>query len=859
MKDAMNEVRRWLLVACHFIAPLIFFTNLTRNPYVTQIALIHAGVPLALAAWAWNESNRAEGWRLPRLPVTWPLALFLAAWGASWLRAYLVEPAFFHPAMRAEGARGTWFLLAVSVSTFFVSATLSSEDDGGSDVPLGAWTAFALLWGLAWFGFSALRVRASPRPEDFGSLIWDPYGAFLWVAGTAAAGRLTRRARTADFLHLALCAGFLASAYGILQYFNVDLVWPYTLNPYGGRAVSTFGNPNFLSSFNVALLPIALALFLKAENASRRLTYALLFLTLEAAMLATLTRSSWGGGVIACAALALSPHLRARAKAEPRLLGLILGAGMAMALLWPASTIAATYEPSVVGRLTEFSAMMKRDGAYSPFHQRVLIWASAWLMGSESPLLGKGAGLFELFYPFYQGAMLHAFTFFHNMRTHANNSHNEILEIFSQTGLIGLGAYLAFWTAFFESVRRWAKGRLGEDPLWIGAAAGCAGVLTDNMLNVSMHFAVPAFLFWWLAGVTMGRGARETGLAAPWKGPAWAKRSVFAALALFAALSSWTQVRFWEREAWYFAGFKLVRMGDLPAATSALERSRAWGPREVNALYELGNAYARTGRFADAEKAYREALDANAGYDEIYFNLGTVNNANLGRPAQALKYYEVSWAINPLSSGAPNALSAFYLRDPEHHLDDAFDVLREAVRDFPGDPNHWNNLGYAYTQRRQWAEAEDAYTRALSIAPDLVLAERNLAGLAARSGRPRAPILGVIADMRTLDAEVAARDYSDRTVALAASIARRLPESAKARFLYGSLLLARGRAADAIPELEAAQARESGRAAGHINLGTAYQVAGRTADAVAQFREALRLEPGNAVARQRLTALGAAP
>ncbi|MFI5347850.1 MAG: tetratricopeptide repeat protein [Elusimicrobiota bacterium] len=857
MKDAMNEVRRWLLVACHFVGPLIFFTNLTRNPYVTQIALIHAGVPLALAAWAWTESNRAGGWRLPRLPVTIPLVLFLAAWGASWLRAYVVHPAFFRPAMLAEGARNAWFLLAVAVSSFAVSAALSYDDDMSADVPLGAWAAFALGWGALWFGYSAARVRAVGRPEDFWGLIWDPYGAFLWIAGVAAVGRLTRRARTADFLHLALCAGFLASAYGVLQYFNFDLVWPYTLNPYGGRAVSTFGNPNFLSSYNVALMPISLALFLTEKSAGRKLTYAALFLTLEAAMLATLTRSSWGGALVACAALALSPRLRARAKAEPRVLGLMLGAGAAMALLWPSSTIATGYAPTVVGRLTEFSSMLKRDGSYSPFHQRVLIWASAWLMGSESPLLGKGAGLFELYYPFYQGTMLHAYTFFHNMRTHANNSHNEILEIFSQTGLIGLGAYLAFWAAFFESVRRWAKGRAGDDPLWIGAAAGCAGVLADNMLNVSMHFAVPAFLFWWLAGVAMGRGARDGHAPALWNAPVAARRAVFAALAVFAGFSVWTQVRFWEREAWYFAGFKLVRMGDLPGATRALERSRAWGPREVNALYELGNVYARTGRFADAEAGYREALDANAGYDEIYFNLGTVNNANLGRADRALKFYEVSWAINPLSAGAANALSAFYLRDPAAHLDAAFDVLNEAVRDFPEDPNHWNNLGYALSQAKRWKEAEDAYTHALSIAPDLGLAERNLAGLAVQSGRPRAPMLAVVGDMRTLDAAVGARDYSDRTVALAASIARRVPESPKARFLYGSLLLARGRAADAVPELEAALARERGRAAGHVNLGTAYQLVGRRTEAAAQFQAALQIEPGNATARERLTALGA--
>jgi protein O-GlcNAc transferase len=319
------------------------------------------------------------------------------------------------------------------------------------------------------------------------------------------------------------------------------------------------------------------------------------------------------------------------------------------------------------------------------------------------------------------------------------------------------------------------------------------------------------------------------------------------------------QIRFWEREAWYFTGFKLVRMQDLSGAQRALERSRAWGPREVNALYELGNAYARTGRFPDAAAAYRESLDANAGYDEIYFNLATVYNADLGKPDLALKFYQTSWAINPLSNELDNALSAMYLREPEKHLGAALEVLREAVRDFPENPNHWNNYGFALSTAKRWPEAEDAYVRALAIAPDMAVAERNLAGLAARSGRPRPPILGVLADMRALDAALARRDYSDRIVALAGSIARRAPEIAKTRFVYGSLLLQHGRAAEAVPELQAAVERDPARAAARVNLGNAFYSLGRLADAEAQYRAALAAEPGNPSAQERLKAIGARP
>ncbi|MFI5348486.1 MAG: tetratricopeptide repeat protein, partial [Elusimicrobiota bacterium] len=389
----------------------------------------------------------------------------------------------------------------------------------------------------------------------------------------------------------------------------------------------------------------------------------------------------------------------------------------------------------------------------------------------------------------------------------------------------------------------------------IGAVAGCAGVLIDNMANVSLHFAVPAFLFWWIAGFAMGRGARSSGAPLVWKSPAPARRAAACALVLFAAGVVWMQVRFWEREAWYFAGFKLVRMGDLPGAQRALERSRSWGPREVNSLYELGNSYARAGRFADAAGAYRQALDANAGYDEIYFNLGTVYNANLGNPDLAVKFYETSWAINPLSSELNNALSSIYLREPAKTLAPALEVLGEAVRDFPDNPNHWNNYGFALSTAKRWKEAEDAYVRALSIAPDMALAERNLAGLAGASGRPRAAILGVLADMRAVDAAIAARDYSEKVVSLAGSVARRAPGIAKARFVYGSLLLQHGRPAEAIPELEADVALDPRRAPGRINLGNAYFSVGRRADAEAQYRAALTAEPGNPAALERLKAI----
>jgi tetratricopeptide (TPR) repeat protein len=854
----MNTARRWTLVTAHFLCPLLFFTNLTRNPYVTQIALLNIAIALAFAAWAWREGAREGGMRLPRLPIEWPLGVFVVVWGASWLRAYYGHVEFFRPAMAAEGVRTGVFLLVNALVAFWLGATLSAEGDDSTDVALGPWIAFVLVWGLLWTLFPQMRSRPGARIEDVFMQAWDPYGGFLWAGGLTAAAWLCRRGRIVDFLHLIFAAGFLASVYGVGQYFNYEFVWPNVLNPYGGRAVSTFGNPNFLSTYNAALMPSAFAFFLVEKPGPRRWAYGVLFLTLEAALLATLTRSSWGGAAVGMAVLALSPRLRACVKDEARVIGLILGLGLALALAWPSSTISAGYAPSFIGRLIEFKSIIAEGGFYSPWHQRMLIWTCAWLMGSEAPLLGKGGGLFELFYPFYQGHILHENRFYYPMRTHANNSHNEVLEIFSQTGLIGLGAYLWLWTAFFAAAWRWAKSKPGEDPIWIGAVAAVAAVLVDNLLNVSLHFAVPAFLFWWLAGTAMGRGARD-GAARLWNPAAGLRRAAATVMVGAALCAAWWSVRFWQREAWYFVGFKLIRQGNLPAAAHALERSRAWGPREVNAIYELGNVYARSGRSQEAAEAYAGALRANAGYDEIYFNLGTVFASQMGQIDKGRSYYETAWAINPLSNEVINGLSALYLREPARYKAAAADLLAEATRIFPENPNYWNNYGYVMTMDRRWAQAQSAYGRALELAPDSSQLEINLISVSSQPGLKQPAILADIAEMRAVEAAVNKGDWSPGVLARSGRLLEKRPGFLKARFIYGSLLLANKRAAEAATELERVVAVEGQRVAARVNLGNAYLSLGRTADAEAQFRAALAAEPGNASARERLKAMGRVP
>lgn len=840
------------LAAAHFVCPLLFFTDLTRNPYFTQIALLNILILAAFALRAPAWLGAVEGPRLPRTPLDAPLLAWAAVCALSWTVSYLGHKPFYRDSLRAEGMRVMLFTAVNALLAFWLAADASEPCPEEPTVSPAPWAAVALLWGLAWTAFPQMRSPSGALTRLWPHL-WDPYGGLLWGLGLAGALWLARRGGMHELWHVALFTGWLGAAYGICQYFNWEFLWPKALNPYGGRSVSTFGNPNFLSSYVVVLFPLAVAYYLKARTRAERALYAVVLLTYEGSLLSSLTRSSWAGALAGAAVLALSPRLRERAKADPQMSGLVATAAAAMLLFWPQSTLGG-YTATVIGRLSEVSqAFRPGEGLpYSPWYQRVLIWACAWQMGAENPLTGKGWGAFELFYPFYQGNILDKIDFFRIMRTHANNAHNELLEVWAQTGILGTGVFLWVWACFFRS----ARGLWRRSDWMLAAAAGVAGMLVDNLLNVSLHFAVPAFLFWWQAGVVMGHAARSEGWRrAPAWGPAAGRAAALAALAL-AAAGSWQWVRQWNRETNYFMGFKLMRREQPAQAVEKLEAAYRWHPREVNANYELGNAYARVERFEKAVWGYREALKANAGYDEIYFNLAILLGQKLGRKEEALDAYRMAWAINPLSLPLYVNLSAFYLSDPERWRAECVALLERAAHFFPDEASLLVNLGYLHSLAKEDARAEAAYARALARKPDLDVAERNLRASLARSGNAPPPALAAVDGLRELERRLMSRDFGAATLALARRVAAALPDYPKAVFLRANLELMHGDAKTAAELLRRVTAAEPGNAAAWLNLAHAWGRLGQAQAQAAALRRVLELEPGNAQARSVLQQLG---
>ncbi|MBI4655417.1 MAG: O-antigen ligase family protein [Elusimicrobia bacterium] len=699
--------------------------------------------------------------------------------------------------MLSEGIRNGLFLLINCFLAFWISTSISFRGNFLETSP-GKWFILIFGWGGLWLLFPQLRSLGAQSANPVMAKFWDPYGGFLWIAGIIYVCRCVKSLKQEDFLHLAMASGALAALYGILQYSHVELIWPKILNPYGNRSVSTFGNPNFISSYIVILLPYTTACVISSATFSQKFFYGFIFLSYEAMLFASLTRSSWLGAFFSILFLFFFREYRAGIIQNRRFLTFFASLALLLAVLWPAQNLK-PFSFGVFDRVSEgrsnlherasLSLDVKQNKVYSSVHQRLLIWSSAWQMGLENPMFGKGLGVFELFYPFYQGPLIAEYEAMRPLRTHANNAHNEILETWAQTGILGTGVYAWFFAVLLTAFYRYRANAAPEKKFWaVPFIAGIAGMFADNIFNVSLHFAVPGFMFWWMIGSASVLTANSLSPAV--KFYQWTRKKLNLALACALVILSLAGIYYWRnqfmREIYYFRGFKFMRKNEFASAARELHRAWQYHSREVNNNYELANAYVRTGDYTQARWGYIEALKSNCGYDEIFFNLAIVNK-KLEDFENALKNLRVSLAINPLNSSAYAAITEIFLKDPAKHSREGSELLEKASKILPDDPNITGALAYFYSLDGNHSAAAKVYGEAVKKDPSnqALLAHLQAATAKAASGDG---YLAWVRDFKRLEEGVNKGDFSKQNLNLADNLLKTSPDNPNVLFLKSKIL-----------------------------------------------------------------------
>ncbi len=303
--------------------------------------------------------------------------------------------------------------------------------------------------------------------------------------------------------------GGWTALYGILQYYGIDYFHYWVGNTGRKSMFSTFGNPNFVAEYHIAILPISLIFFLFGSSLWKKVLGGFGFVAASLCLLISQTRGSWVGFALSIIFLCIMLKLKDRkvfadAKRTIRII-------LILAIIVLFGFGAADLEKH---GLKEVKAVVNR--AYSIFtfgdEFRRFVWQGTIIMIKEHPFTGVGLGGFKQRYPEYQAKFLERDEYpSYVQASNVPQAHNEFLQVWAEMGILGVAAVLWLVSALFYNGISILK-KLKTPYMWkleSGMLAGCFAVLIHAIVSFPFHLASTASVFVPLCSLISVMGSGE--------------------------------------------------------------------------------------------------------------------------------------------------------------------------------------------------------------------------------------------------------------------------------------------------------------------------------------------------------------
>lgn len=277
----------------------------------------------------------------------------------------------------------------------------------------------------------------------------------------------------------------IISIYGILQYFGYNIV---KVDPIRAKWIkyvySTIGNPNFLGSYLVLILPVSIYCFVRTKKILYLLTTCLLYTTL----LLTNTRSAWIGFALSFLLLFI---FSIKYKINLKRLFFILFIIFSITLflnLYKNNAVIKRFDSIVIDAKTASIKSTKSEYSGST---RIFIWKRTLKLIQNSPIIGYGPDTFDI-------------VFMKNYKKDVNRlignliidkAHNEYLQIAYASGIPALITYLLFLIFIIRD----AVKNTNKNTLIIPLLCSISGYLIQSFFNISVVSVAP--LFWAFLGI----------------------------------------------------------------------------------------------------------------------------------------------------------------------------------------------------------------------------------------------------------------------------------------------------------------------------------------------------------------------
>lgn len=853
------KIMRVLLAMCFLVVPLVFFTDLTANPFFVQNVLLYVLIALLYGTLA-VKFLRSKDIDFTKTFFDLAFFVYVITCIVGWLSAVSSAPQAMRQTMFYGLLNYGSLLFIVSLGAYMLSKNVVFS---GTIESKTNYILLFLAWGALWYFLPMLKTHL--LSDGLFAQMFDWYGLVLWILGVWLGVRVLRKLTQENILVLMFVAVFLACCYGVLQALGLEFLWPFEINQFATKAFSTFGNPNFLSSAVVMLLPSLLVYYMRTDSKKDFIVYGLLVLVYILFLSFGLARSCWIGA--ACGLVMMWMFGTLRALIWQRKGRVFLLALLAVGVGWGSVYVDGTDAPSPVAKRaaelaqvtpSNFTLKVDREDIFQSLHQRLFMWDVSKEIFLERPVLGSGLGNFQMAFEQNQPKTLLRYPNLRELKTITPAPHNELFFQLGQGGIVGLGLFLFMFMVLFLEVRDFAAHKKEGDKKQLLQALFCGilGMLADNMLNISLHAVVPAFIFWWMVGAEVSGVGKEERRMCITANPV-TKTVALAILGASAAVLVW-QGLWLASEYRSFLGQKDIAVKNYDSAAQNLALAQSLYPANTEAGFRLGNVLLAPGKYKEALSAFETTMSAAAYHEEVYFHaalaaLGTHDNK------KAVHYLMDNLKLHPYHLQGYVMLLQLLDENVIYADESALALMERGLTLFPYETSLWRMAGEIYQKLGDTEYAKNTYKRGLTVDTlDRELLQRLDALYPRGTEKP-----AVIAQARRLQRyqekagkfDKMSAYYQHRLRSDVEAYIEEYPEDTNGRILLARVLSLGGNDIKAKEVLESVLKEYPDDLWANLALSTLYYKAEDEANAKRYLQNALFYYPQNTLATARLEAL----
>jgi len=518
-----------------------------------------------------------------------------------------------------------------------------------------------------------------------------------------------------NLIYSILATATLTALYAILERMGIDKnIWVQDVQ---NRVFSTLGQPNWLSAYLIALLPLSLFGLINSKNIYPRFLYGFLSFLFLTAILFTRSQSGIGATAIILVLFAIIASIQKKKTKLLPVLALLLIA----ALIFKSSAVSQTIQslnkinPFYSDTATIITEENKtRVGGSDSMAIRRVVWQGAIELGKKYPFFGTGVETFGYSYYWVRPAI-------HNLTSEDNflynKAHNEYLNFLATTGFFGLTTYLLL---IYSSLRVLYSNRSNPSPLDRHASLamtdlgsplllGYVSILITNYFGFSVvNVALFFFLF---PAIYLSTLDHHKTISLKLNLPQTLSTIIILTISLWLLLGV---RKMWIADVNYTAG-----RGNLAKNLEAVRLN----PREPLYLAQLGNiqALVATQILVPQIKALPATTSADI-KDKANSYLAQYTKNSLENISRAVSMNKFN--LNLLKTKARTELTLATI-DPKYNYD-AIQTLLKITELSPTEATNYYNIGLLYAGLNQNDSAKMAFQRAIELKPDYAAAKDQL-------------------------------------------------------------------------------------------------------------------------------------